>query len=117
MSCPAFIAQSLAVRTAAHLLHLSSKSYAQHIALGEFYEALVGRVDAYAEVYMGIEGRIATFPAVLPPKGAPIDVLEDYLDTVQAEAEEDHDSEALKNILAEIEALTAQALYKLRFLA
>lgn len=32
MSCPQFIAESMALRTAAHLAHLSSESYAQHVA-------------------------------------------------------------------------------------
>jgi hypothetical protein len=40
--------------------------------------------------------------------------MDDYLEQVRAEMAEDHGSEALKNILAEIEELTARTLYKLR---
>lgn len=115
MSCPDFIAQSFAVRTAAHLLHLTSSSYSQHVALGDFYDALMGLVDRYAEVYMGVEGHVKTFPSKTPPNDTPIGLLEDYLEFVQAEQGDD-ESEALENILAEIEELTAQTLYKLRFL-
>lgn len=115
MSCPDFIAQSFAVRTAAHLLHLSSTSYAQHVALGGFYDALPGLVDRYAEAYMGMDGLIKSFPAKTPPTGTPVGVLEDYLEFVQAEQGED-ESEALENILAEIEELTLNSLYKLRHL-
>ncbi len=114
MSCPTFVAESMAVRTAAHLAHLSTQSYAQHVALGEFYEALIGKVDAYAEVYMGLNSRISSFPLVTTPRGSPEDILEGYLDAVQTEMTEDHKSEALKNILAEIEELTARTLYKIR---
>ena len=58
MSCPQFIADSLALRTAAHLAHLSADSYSEHVALGEFYEALLDLVDSYAEVYMGLTQRV-----------------------------------------------------------
>lgn len=113
MSCPKFIAASLALRTATHLAHLSSTSYAEHVALGEFYEALAGKVDEYAEIYMGLEKRIASFPKVALPDDEPVAMLRDYLKLVTEEAAEDHDSEALKNVLAEIEALTARTIYKL----
>ena len=116
MSCPEFIVQSFAVRTAAHLLHLSSKSYAQHVALGDFYEALSDLTDKYAEVYMGLENQVTSWPSKTPPLGAPVEVLSAYLLSVRKEQKEDNDSQALLNILAEMEELTAQTLYKLRFL-
>lgn len=118
MSCPEFIAQSLAVRTTAHTLHLTSTSYAQHVALEGFYTALVGLIDKYAEVYTGLEGRIPRYPVVKPPNDTdPIELLEDYLALIRDEVTEDeHASQALLNILAELEELTAQSLYKLKFL-
>ena len=116
MSCVQFIAESFAVRTAAHCLHLTSTSFAQHQALGEFYTPLTDLIDKYAEVYMGLEGRIAGFPAVTPPKTKPVDLLEDYLTSIKDELSEDHGSEALRNILAEIEELTARTLYKVQTL-
>lgn len=113
MNCPAFIAKSFAVRTATHLLHLASTSYAQHVALNEFYDALTPMVDSYAEICMGLEGRITKFPAVLLPGGKPEDVLEGYLLVVQDEMEEDAASQALLNVLAGIEEITARAIYKI----
>jgi hypothetical protein len=115
MSCPEFIAQSFAVRTAAHLLHFSASTYAQHVALQTFYEGLIDLVDKYAEVYMGLYEQIKTFPSVAPPRMTPIPLLEDYLASIAAELEEDHESQALLNILAELEELTAQSLTRLRF--
>jgi len=114
MSCPQFIAESMALRTAAHLAHLTTTSYAQHVALGEFYEKLMDLVDAYAEVHMGLNKRIETFPNVPVPRGSIADALEDYLEAIGAEAAEEKKSESLKNLLAGIEELTARTLYKLR---
>lgn len=114
MSCPEFIAQSMAVRTAAHLMHLTTQSYAQHMALGDFYEALMDLIDTYAESYQGTNAPIKAFPDTPVPKGTPIGVLEAYLAVVMKEQEEDHDDEGLENILAEIQTLVSQTLYKLK---
>lgn len=118
MSCPEFIAQTLAVRTAAHIAHLSSTSYAQHMALDGFYSDLVGLIDKYAEVYTGLTGKIPKYPVVKAlDYSDPVELVEDYLVLVQDESSEDeHGSQALLNILAELEELTAQTLYKLKFL-
>lgn len=117
MSCPSFIVQCFAVRTQAHLFHLSSRSYAQHVALGDFYDALTGLTDKYAEVYMGLESQITSWPVpATVSKTGPIDLIDDFLELVQAEQAEDSGSQALMNILAEMEELTAQTLYKMRFL-
>lgn len=116
MSCPEFVARSMGVRVAVHLAHLSTTSYAAHMALGEFYGALDGLVDRYAEVYMGLNKRPNRWPPVSVPKDDPVELLRDYLKDIKDEMSEDHGSEALKNILAELEELTGQTLYKLVYL-
>lgn len=114
MSCPQFAADSFAVRTAIHMAHLLTRSEPKHRALGDFYEALVDKVDAYVEVYLGLDNEIASFPRAQIPTGDPVSILAAYLDQVILEQVEDHKSEALANILAEIEELTARTLYKLK---
>lgn len=47
------IAALFAIRDKAHVLHLKTKSFAQHVALGEFYEKLLDLTDDLAETYMG----------------------------------------------------------------
>ena len=114
MSCEKFIAESFALGTAIRLLHLSSQSYAEHVALGEFYDGQAGFIDEYAEVYQGLTRRVASWPDTRLPKGRPIELLEDYLLLIEAELKGDDQFESLKSILAEIETLTARTLYKLR---
>lgn len=118
MSCPEFIVKSFAVRDAAHLAHLASTSYSQHMALGTFYSDLLDLIDKYAEVYTGLEGKIPAYPSIKALKyEKPIDLMDYYLALVKKESKDDeHGSQALLNILAELEELTAQTLYKLRFL-
>ena len=114
MSCKKFIAESFALGTAIRLLHLSSKSYAEHVALGEFYGGQADLIDQYAEVYMGLEKHVANWPDAALPKGPAIQLLEDYLLNIESELVAEGQYESLKNILAEIETLTARTLYKLR---
>jgi DNA-binding ferritin-like protein len=41
---------------AAHVHHWKTKSFSQHMALGELYEALIEFADELAEMYMGSTG-------------------------------------------------------------
>lgn len=117
MSCAQFVTESFAVRTAAHLRHLSATTYASHVALGEFYEELTELTDKYAEVSMGLDGiQISQWPAAAPPKVEAIPLLEMYQGVVRDQQKEDKTRQSLLNILAEMEELTARSLYKLRFL-
>lgn len=48
-----FVGALFLSRTVAHILHLKTKSYAQHKALNEFYDSIVDLADAFAEQYQG----------------------------------------------------------------
>lgn len=113
MSCPRFVAESLALRTATHILHLTTRSYAEHVTLGGFYDKLTELTDRYAEAYMG-ENDNVTFPSVKPPTGTAREILMDYLDLVHEELEEAGDHATKQTILAEIEELVLSTLYKLK---
>lgn len=63
-SASALIAMCFDARTKAHIAHLQTTSYAQHIALNEFYDNIVGLTDAFAESYQGRFGIISQYPAV-----------------------------------------------------
>lgn len=56
-----FVATMLHSATVTHLQHLATKSFAQHMALGEYYEAIPDLVDKYAEAYQGRYGLIAGY--------------------------------------------------------
>ena len=47
------VARVFADRNAAHLAHLATNSYAAHMALGAFYDDVIGAVDSLVEAYQG----------------------------------------------------------------
>lgn len=105
-------------RDVAHREHLKTKSYAQHVALGNFYEAIVDLADAFAETYQGGYGIISDIPlAANKDAGKPIDdALEAHLAWVEKNraAFSKPQDRPLQNIIDEICALYLRTLYKLR---
>lgn len=76
------IAEFMNARTSFHLLHLKVKgsaSYAQHMALGEFYESLPDLVDTIAEGYQGITESLLEYPQTECRKLETIDDALEYL--------------------------------------
>jgi hypothetical protein len=51
------ILELVKIQTQFRFLHWQTKSYAKHIAYGEFYGNLDGLIDTYVEVCMGKHGR------------------------------------------------------------
>lgn len=50
------IAQLFAARDTAHRLHLRTRSFAMHLALGDLYDSLVDLADGLAEMHQGKYG-------------------------------------------------------------
>ena len=50
-----FTLESFNMVTQAHIYHLLTKSYAEHIAIGDFYESLGGCIDIIAETAIGMD--------------------------------------------------------------
>ena len=105
-----------AARDHAHALHLATKSYAQHKALGGFYEGLLDLVDQIIETYQGKYGLI-NVEKIDHDKfsSEPVKFVSDFGDLVK-KARDMFDDEHLKNLIDDVSALTYQTLYKLKFL-
>ena len=58
------IAELLHGATKTHMTHLKTESYAAHMALGGFYEAVPELADAVAEQYQGVTEKLLDFPSV-----------------------------------------------------
>jgi hypothetical protein len=104
--------------TAAHIHHFGTDSYAQHMALGEFYEGIEDLADKFIEAYQGKKSKIffAEKALFLGENGLEL-VL--YVGKEIARYREmpgfPQDSD-LQNIVDELSDQVASTLYKLRFL-
>ena len=111
-----FAATLLHSATNTHFFHWSTNSYAQHKALGNYYDEIVELTDDLVEAYMGCYSQLKTFPSVYhQPKDAVkyLESLKNFVD----EARKDLPQETqLQNIIDEIAQLIDSTLYKLRFL-
>lgn len=113
------IAELLHATTKTHMAHLKSKSYAAHMALGEFYETLPDMVDNVAEQYQGVTGSLLEFPTVTV---TPINTTEEaiaYLGelyTMIAKYQETCMYSEIINELDVIKSCIDKAKYKLIFL-
>jgi len=108
-------------RTQAHVFHLrvTPKALAPHLALGEYYEAIVGLVDGIVEPYQGMAG-IIEFKSV---KGIDNDAsieniiayFEDLLKFVKTNRKsEELNHSWIQNEIDNIEKLIYSTLYKLK---
>ena len=108
-------------RDVAHKEHLKSRSYAQHEALGGFYEGVVTKADQLAEAYQGMGKLIDDIPYMENDReGTPEELLRRHMLMIKktcggSKKEEEYEG-AIGNILDEIEALYLSTLYKLKFL-
>jgi hypothetical protein len=105
--------------TNAHILHLQSRSYSQHQALGTFYTEIGELVDSFVESYQGKYGLLTNYPSDFMVPEAPISYIEYLMNEVETYRNKPgfpQDSE-LQNEIDNIANLLNSTLYKLRFLA
>jgi len=101
-------------RNLAHFDHWRTKSYAQHKALGKFYDGIIGALDALVEAHQGQYGLIGNIPA-------PADTAGDSLKILKADAawiEKNHDeicggNRAIANLIDGVTGIYLSTIYKL----
>lgn len=105
-------------RDLAHRMHLKTDSYAQHMALGSFYDAIVKNADSIAEMYQGRNGIIEEIPLLEDDEDMsdPVEVLTrhlDWLEEIRYTAVEESDT-AIQNEIDSAVGTYLSALYKLK---
>jgi len=115
-SAAAFVSVLFHSATVTHFMHLQTKSFAQHMALGEYYDAIVELADKWAEAFQGCYDIISSYPKDFHLATDPVKYLtqiKDFVDDIR----KDLPSESqLQNIVDEIADQIDSTLYKLRFL-
>jgi len=102
-------------RNVAHWNHWRTKSYAQHKALGNFYEGVIPALDAIVEASQGAYDLIGNIPVA---KSAPADILK-HLEDEAEWLESNHDAicggnRAIGNLIDALSEVYLRNIYKLK---
>ena len=112
------VAKVFATRNAVHLAHWETGSYAQHVALGDFYDGLIGRIDTIVEMYQGAFGKLGNVKAEDVSSSSIMDHIGEEANWI-----EEHRSEiagdvcAIENQIDELAGLYLSTFYKLKNLS
>ena len=104
-------------REVAHREHLKTHSFAQHMALGSFYDGIVGIADSIVEMYQGRNGIIDDIPMIDNVGSGSIDkILETHLKMIEKMryTAVDKSETAIQNEIDTAVGLYLSTLYKLR---
>ena len=120
MKCAEFMGLLFLARDVTHSVHLNTRSFSKHSALGAFYDEVIDLADKLAEAYQGRHGLIGPVTLVSAKKTTNVvEFLQDSLSDIEGARYKvcDKADSALQNIIDEIVGLYLSTLYKLKFLA
>lgn len=101
-------------RNLAHYDHWRTKSYAQHKALGKFYDGVVEALDALVEAYQGLNGLIGSIPSPTDTKGDSLKILKADAEWIEANHEEIcGGNRAVANLIDNVTGIYLTTIYKL----
>lgn len=111
------IAMLFLAREIAHRAHLATPSYAQHMALGEFYRRIVEDADALAEAWQGRNGVIDIPLGDMTPDEDIVVALQRHVSWIEANRDRiAGEDRPIQNLIDTALATYLTALYKLRHL-
>lgn len=111
-----FVSLVLLARDVTHLAHWKTKSYAEHKALNEFYDAILDLIDGFVEQYQGYYNkRMAITRSEDDGKASPREVLEYQAEWIEMKRYSicEKDETALQNTIDEILRQYQHTLYML----
>lgn len=103
-----------AARDQAHLAHWATKSYAEHEALGDFYDEIVDSTDSFIENYQGVFGLVGKISGKFETVSNILDVLKEDAKWLKANREKiAKNIPSLENIIDELTSIYIKTIYKL----
>ena len=107
--------------TQVHIFHLQTKSYAEHKALNDYYDSIVGLVDTLVESFQGKYDIISGYEnynlIAYESNASTIKYFKALLKTVEELRVSVQEDSNLQNEIDNIVTLITSTLYKLRFLS
>ena len=112
------VSRVFATRNAAHLAHFAARgkgSFSAHMALGEFYDAIIDKTDEIVEVYQGAFGLIEDVEMVaIDPKTIRNHIFEEAQWLQDNREEISQDVSAIENLIDDLCAMYLRTHYKLK---
>jgi hypothetical protein len=103
-----------AARNIAHLQHFTTRSYAQHQALGEFYEQVIDALDELVECYQGQFDVIGDVEIPMPEVKKIADYLREEADWIESNRMEiAADSESVASLVDVLVNVYTRTIFKL----
>jgi hypothetical protein len=102
-----------------HIFHLQTKSFAEHKALQDYYDAIGDIVDGIVESYQGKYGIVTGWKSIGTAEYQSAEQVITYLKGLSEETSKYYNISKdtyIQNQLDEVTALINSTLYKLRFL-
>jgi len=105
-------------RNFAHIAHLNSESYSQHMALGSFYEDVIEAIDTVVEAYIGQYDEKPKYEGMCDKM--PKDMVKflrneaDWIETNRCKIADD--SPAIENLIDSLTEVYLKTVYKLEHL-
>lgn len=106
-------------RTQVHVYHLQTESYAEHKALQDYYEGVLGMIDSLVESYQGKYGIITNYTTIKVDDYVGNEEVKTYLEKVNTIIEKNRTSvkeSYIQNQIDTVQELIFSTLYKLKFL-
>lgn len=101
-------------RNVAHWHHWRTKSYAQHVALGSFYDGVIDALDALVEAKQGADDLVGDIPTPKNQQGSVVETLRADAEWIEKNHEDIcGGNRALGNLLDNITGLYLSTIYKL----
>lgn len=113
------VSQLLHSRTQTHIYHLQTKSFAEHMALGGYYDEIVDLIDGLVESYQGKYDIIKSYKNYNLDSYSNASQLITYFKALSKKIEDVYGKVKdtyIQNQLDTINELINSTLYKLRFL-
>ncbi len=113
-----FVLRLFHARTAAHVLHLKTKSYAEHKALNDFYDGIVDLADGFAEMYQGNYALLLEMSSIEGYKtpSTSMMLISGLTNWIKTNREAICDCSEGQNMIDEVLTLCHSTAYKLKFL-
>jgi hypothetical protein len=112
------VSRTFAARDVAHREHHRATSYAQHVTLNEFYEAIVNQIDEIVECYQGQFGLIGDYQVETSPVSNITTWLMAELDWINTNREGiANGNPSIGNLIDGLTGIYQRSIYKLAHLS